>query len=198
MRLRAFAVIALTLLAAAPRAASADTPFVFDPKTTSVSFTAVHLALAHVPGTIPVAKLTLSVADDGLPSSVQVVLDMKGIDTRNSDRDADLRSSNWFQVDKYPVATFTSTGIDGKDPAHFRIFGTLALHGVTKPIVIDAHLVGQIKEKTGRRRVGYEGTTHFDRHDFNIWYPPTMPGGDAIVSADIPIVLQIEAVEAAP
>jgi polyisoprenoid-binding protein YceI len=184
----------LILTSAAP--CSADTNFTFDPKTTSVSFTAIHLGLSHVPGTIPVSKLTMSISDNGMPSSVEAVLDVRSIDTRNADRDADLRSSNWFAVDKYPTATFVSTSVEGKDPAHFKILGTLTLHGVSRPVTLDAHLIGQVMSN-GHRRVGYEATTHFDRHDFGITFASAIPpGGDLIVSIDIPLELEVEMVEA--
>jgi polyisoprenoid-binding protein YceI len=190
------ALMAATFLAAP---ALADTTFTFDPKTTSVAFTATHLGLAHVPGTIPVTKLTMNVGADGLPSSLQAVLDMHGIDTRNADRDADLRSTNWFAADAFPTATFVSTSIAGTDPSHFQILGMLTLHGVTKPIVLDAHLVGQLKDRTGRRRVGYEATTDIDRHAFGVVYASKLlPGGDLIVNTVIPVELEVEAVEASP
>ncbi|GAC1405496.1 MAG: hypothetical protein NVSMB64_10450 [Candidatus Velthaea sp.] len=121
-------------------------------------------------------------------------LDVSGLDTKDADRDKDLRSASWFDTDKYPTATFKSTKISGTDPGKFAIVGDLTLHGVTKSVTLDAHLEGKGQGGSGERRIAYSALTVIHRKDFGLIDSRTNALGTLIVGDDAAISIQVEAI----
>jgi len=103
-------------------------------------------------------------------SSIEVNIDPSSIDSNHAERDKHLRGEDFLAVDQYPQAKFVSTSITktGEDTAV--VTGDLTLHGVTKPIDIEAKLIGEGKDPWGGYRIGFEGTTTFALKDFGIDY----------------------------
>jgi polyisoprenoid-binding protein YceI len=192
----AAAAAILLLIAPAAPAGAADQAWKLDPAHCDVEFGIKHMGLSTVKGTIPVASgtIVLSPGKD-IPQSIDTTLNMAGIDTQNADRDKDLASDHWFDATKYPTITFKSTKISGSDPANFFIDGDLTMHGVTKPIELQAHLEGKGVGGRGEKRVAYSATTIVHRRDFAIVDARTNALGALIVGDDAAISLQIEAVE---
>jgi len=187
---------AALLLFAAP-AGAADQLWKLDPAHCDVEFGIKHMGLSTVKGTIPVQTGTIGVtAGKDIPVSIDATLNAAGIDTQNDMRNGDLKSPNWFDATKYPTITFKSTKISGADPANFTIAGELTLHGVTKPIELQAHLEGKGQGARGEKRVAYSATTTIHRRDFGLVDNRTNALGALIVGDDAAISLQIEAVEA--
>jgi polyisoprenoid-binding protein YceI len=188
------ATIALLFAGAAPSAA-VDGAWKIDPGHSNAEFAIKHFALSTVRGTIPVkdGSITLSAASD-IPSSVTATLDLTAIDTKNSDRDADLRSDHWFDVAAYPTGRFASTQISGSDPANFSIAGNLTLHGVTKPVTLQAELEGKGVGGRGEKRVAFSATAVIHRRDFALSNSVTNATGDLVVGEDAKISIEIEAI----
>ncbi len=161
-----------------------------DPAHTSASFSVKHLTLTTVSGSIAVKDATLGVAPDGTLTSAKAELDLATIDTKNADRDADLRSDHWFDTAKYPTMTFTSTKITG-DKAAMSMVGTLAFHGKTNPVTLTAKYDGSVTDPKGRTHIGYSATGTVDRTAWDLGpnYPP------AIVGDDITITIELEALK---
>ena len=189
------AATALALVVAVGAAFAADPSWKIDPAHSSAEFAIKHFALSTVKGTIPVkdGRITLAAGKD-LPSSVSATLDVSAIDTKNDDRNHDLRSDQWFDTDKYPTGTFTSTAIDGSDPAKFTIAGNLTLHGVTKPVTLAAALEGKGLGGRGEKRIAYTATTTIHRKDFGLSNLATNATGDLVVGEDAQISLEVEAI----
>jgi hypothetical protein len=115
------------------------------------------------------------------------------IDTNNPQRDSDLRSANFFEIDKYPAMTFRSTGIrHGADG--FDVDGELTLHGVTRPVTLALDVNGFTREPYGGTRAGFSATTELDRGDFGISTNIPMDGGGMVIGDRIQVFLEIEAV----
>ena len=152
----------------------------------SAQFTATHFGLAHVTGILPIQSATISGPKaPALPASIVATLDPNGVDTRDSDRDSDLRSPHFFDAAKYPTVTFTSTSIVPVDAKTFDATGNLTLHGVTKPVTLHTTFLGQITDPRGHLHAAYEATTTIKRSDFGITYGPVIVGDDVAIQIDI-------------
>lgn len=189
-------VFAMALLFAANTAlAATQRGWTVDPVHSSAEFTVKHLGFFHVKGTIPIKSAAIVTEGEGtVPSAVSAVLDTSGVDTKNGDRDEDLRSANFFDVKRFPEMVFKSTKIVRGDNATFSVVGDLTLHGVTKPVTLSAHFEGQGSDGRGRQRVGYTARAQFDRRDFGMNYGQSTPGGALVVGNDVTVDLAIEAV----
>jgi polyisoprenoid-binding protein YceI len=182
---------ALAVAAVAAPALAAD--YAVDPNHTQATFTVTHLAISRVNGKIPVTGGTISIGANGLPSAISVTLSAKDIDTNSADRDRDLRSGDWFEVDKYPTMTFVSKSVSGT-PQSFTVNGELTMHGVTKPVTLTAKELGKMTDARGRTHVGYSASATLDRRDWGLNWGKTTPGGSLIAGNDVTIDINAEAV----
>lgn len=196
LRLLAILVTTLAMLfAGAAPSVAVDNVWKIDPGHSSVQFAIKHFALSTVRGTIPVSDGSITLRDGSdIPASVSATLDVNAIDTKNSDRDRDLRSDHWFDTATYPTGTFASGQITGTDPAKFSIAGSLTLHGETKPVTLEAQLEGKGVGARGEKRVAYSATATIHRRDFALSNSVTNATGDLVVGEDAQITIEIEAV----
>lgn len=178
----------LVVLAATP--AQSQTAVAFDLNHTTTNFSAKHLLISTVQGNIPVKSATITLGENDVPTSLDAVMDMTKIDTRNDRRDQDLRSDRFLDIAHYPDMTFKSTKITHQSGNNFVVDGNLTIRGVTKPVVINAVFEGSIKDSRGRTHIGYAGSTTIDRRDFNVG--TTIP--PAVVGYDISITIEAEAI----
>ena len=194
-RFRPILALTLALVGAAALPASAESSWRIDPVHSSAEFGVKHFGLANVKGEIPITSGTIVLAEGkDIPSHVEAILDVSGLDTKNSNRDADLKSPDWFDTTKYPTIAFTSTKIDGSDPASFSIVGDITIHGVTKPVTLQAHLEGKGQGGHGEKRIAYSAVATIHRADFGISDSHTNAIGDLVVGKDATISLSIEGV----
>jgi polyisoprenoid-binding protein YceI len=157
-------------------------------------FTVSHMVVSKVWGHIPIREL--SIVDTGrtpIPERIDAVLDVAHEDTDNHDRDRDLRSPTYFDVEKYPLMTFHSTSILPKGEDDFFVSGDLTIKNVTRPVSFPAHVVGIIPEGKGWR-VGYTGELTVDRRDWGIVDRRLTPAGVLLVGYSVDIGLTVEAV----
>jgi len=179
--------LAVLLCGAAP---AADATWKADLNHSSAQFTAVHLAISHVTGSIPIKSATLIIPENSeVPTSVRAELDPRGIDTRVNMRDNDLRSAHFFEVDKYPNLSFESTKISATDPKHITITGNLTMHGITKPATLNAQLIGKGPGMRGEPHIAYTASGTIDRTQWG------MSNGSIVASNTINIAIEIEAVK---
>src|SRR3984893_12052567 len=134
-------VISATVLAAvlALPAAAATSTWQIDPNHSSAQFAVRHLAISTVRGAFTKVRGTVQFDDkDVAKSTVDVTIDAASVDTRVSDRDKDLRSDHFFDVEKYPTLTFKSTKVEQTEPGKLKVSGDLTIHGVSKQVILDA------------------------------------------------------------
>ncbi len=199
-QLRSFAassLIASALLFAAPVLASPQT-YGIDPVHSRVEFTIRHM-FSKVTGTFGAFHGAVQY-DPAAPASstVNAEIDAASIDTNNEHRDGDLKSPNFFDVAKYPTVTFTSTKVTPGTEGKLEVEGTLTMHGVAKPVVLDAAFLGSGPGLDGVTRAGFEASTKVDRKDFGIVWNKTLDQGGTLLGDDVQISLEIEAVAATP
>jgi polyisoprenoid-binding protein YceI len=188
--LRSLFAAALVAACTAP-ALAAD--YAIDANHTQATFTVTHLAISRVTGKIPLTTGTVALAESGLPTSINATLSVKDIDTQSADRDRDLRSADWFEVDKYPTMTFVSKSVSGT-PQAFTVVGDLTFHGVTKPVTLTGKELGKISDARGKTHVGFTAGTTIDRREWGLNWGRTTPGGELIASNDVTVDLNVEVV----
>lgn len=167
--------------------------YAIDPNHTQANFSVVHLAFSRVSGRIPVTAGTVSLGANGLPSAISVTLSAKDLDTNSADRDRDLRSADWFDVEKHPTMTFVSKSISGTSQS-FTINGELTMHGVTKPVTLTAKELGRMTDARNRTHIGYSATGSLDRREWGLTWGRTTPGGALIAGNEITLDISAEVV----
>jgi len=181
--------LAVVALAFAVHAQAAS--WTIDAKHSSVGFSIRHI-FSKVPGTFDKFSGTIDY-DPANPTaaSVKVEIDPASIDTRTPMRDDDLRSSNFFDVAKFPTLTFQSTKVTKGDGNALSVEGNLTMHGVTKPVTLAVTFLGS-GPAMGGQRAGFEATTKIDRKDFGIIWNKTLDSG-TLLGDDVDIHIGIEA-----
>jgi polyisoprenoid-binding protein YceI len=169
-----------------------------DPAHTLVEFEARHMMLTKVRGRFAEVSGELVVDEENPENSrVAVEIDARSIDTRASDRDTHLRSADFLDVERHPRITFRSTRIEGAhaDPGdEFRVVGDLTIRGKTREVVLDARYEGHGTDPWGGERAGFSAKTKIDRRDWGLTWNQALETGGVLVSNNLTIELQVQAV----
>jgi len=188
-------LIALALVIAVPLAGRADT-WKIDPGHTTVGFTVRHMTISSVRGQFDKVAGTITAnGNDPASVSIEATIDTASIDTRSSDRDADLKSANFLDVAKYPTMTFKSKKIEAAGPGKWNIVGDLTLHGVTKEVTLAVDATAPIKDPWGNTRAGASATTTISRKDFGLTWNKMIEAGGAVVGDEVSVSIDVEAVK---
>ena len=132
-----------------------------------------------------------------LASSVRASIDVASITTNEPQRDAHLRSDDFFNAEKFPAITFASKRVERVDAENYRVVGDLTIRDVTKEVVLDTEFEGQVLDPYGNQRAGFTATTQINRSHFGVSFNGLLETGGVIVSDKVKITLHIEAVRAA-
>ncbi|MCB9451158.1 MAG: polyisoprenoid-binding protein [Anaerolineaceae bacterium] len=176
----------------------------FDPTHTSASFAARHMMITTVRGGFTGVSGTLEYdPENPAAASVEAVIDTRSMtSTGVEDRDNHLKSADFLDIEHYPTITFKSTKVEpSADGSTARITGDLTIRDVTRPVVLDAELLGVGKSPWGDERAGFTGSVTINREDFGLTWNMALETGGWLVSKDIKISLDLEAIrvtEAAP
>jgi len=170
------------------------TMYKIDPRHSSANFAVTHLMISTVRGEFHSLRGTVLVDDsDFTKSSVEVTIDASTVDTRDPDRDKDLKSPNFFDVAQYPTIAFKSTKVENAGNGKLKVTGDLTLHGVTKSVLLDVTAPKPpIKDPWGLQRAAVSGSTKINRQDFGMNYSKTMDAGGLIVGNEVDITLDVE------
>ncbi len=166
-----------------------------DPVHSSISFSVRHLVVSKVRGSFQTFTGAITVAEDGTPS-VTAEIAVDSVHTGNEQRDAHVKAADFFDVEKYPTASFVSTGVrtDGDD---YVLDGEFTLRGVTKPIELKLEFNG-VNPGMGHGEVaGFEASVVLNRKDFGIDINMPLETGGAVVGDKVTITLEIEALKQA-
>src|SRR5687768_17908240 len=170
-----------------------------DSSHSGIHFSVRHLVIAKVRGQFSRWTGTLQVpADrDFTRASLDVVIDASSIDTGVADRDAHLRSADFFDVERYPEITFKSTTVTQTAADRLRVNGALTIKDVTRDVVLDVEVLGQAKDPWGNERAAFSATTSIDRREFGLTWNQVLETGGVMVGDRIDITIDIEAVRQA-
>ena len=169
-----------------------------DPVHSDVSFTVRHMMVSKVRGRFGTFEGQIVTAPDPIDSTVTATIDLASIDTNNAQRDAHIRSSDFFEVDAHPTMTFRSTAIRPAEDGRFVVEGELTLRGITRPVSLDLEFNGFGPDPYGGTRAGFSATTELNRRDFGIDVSMPLDGGGVVVGDKVNVALEIEAVLATP
>src|SRR5215469_5492120 len=166
-----------------------------DPVHSEVGFSVRHMMVSKVRGRFTNFSGQLVTAEDPAASSVTAEIDLTSINTGNEQRDAHIKSADFFEVETYPTMTYTSKGIRVED-GEYVLDGDLTLKGVTKSVPLHLELNGFGPDPFGGYRAGFTATGELSRSDFNVNFTAPMQNGGVVVADKIALNLEIEAVKA--
>jgi polyisoprenoid-binding protein YceI len=129
-------------------------------------------------------------------SSVNVEVRAASIETSDRDRDAHLRSADFFDVERIPTLTFRSTGIQRKAEDRFAVTGDLTIHGVTRRVSFDASFLGKAKDPWGNERIAFEAEATINRKDYGLTWNAALETGGFLVGDEVRITVSVQAVPA--
>lgn len=165
-----------------------------DKSHSTIEFVVRHMMISKVRGRFTSFEGGIELAPGSdVPSAVHAWVDASSIDTREEQRDAHLKSADFFDVEKYPALTFASTRIDGT-PEHLRIAGQLTIHGVTQEVTFEGSFEGRGTDPWGGQRIGYAAHTTVNRKDFGLTTNAVLETGGVLVSDEVRIELNVEGV----
>jgi polyisoprenoid-binding protein YceI len=188
-------VSAVALLASLSALAQTST-WNIDPAHSTAQFTVRHLGISNVTGNF--TKVTGSVVlneKDIAQSQVSASIDVSSVDTRVEARDKDLKSPNFFDVEKYPTMEFKSKRI-ASSGGKLQVIGDLTIHGTTREVTLDVDgPTPELTDPWGNSRRGISATTTINRKDFNLVYTNLLKTGEAVVGDNVKIQIDAEMVK---
>lgn len=160
-----------------------------------LGFAIRHMMIAKVRGQFNKIKGTINYDQSDIGnSSVELEVDVSSIYTGIKKRDEHLRSSDFFDVEKYPKITFKSKSVEPAGENRLKVIGDLTMHGVTRRISIDIDCLGPVKSPFGdERSMGFCGHTKINRMDFGVAWNELMEDGNPVAGSEVEINLDIEA-----
>ncbi len=166
-----------------------------DPVHSNVEFKIRHL-VGYVTGHFRVYSGTVDFDPQDLTrSSVRFSIRAASIDTANGKRDDDLRSPNFFDVQKFPEITFKSKSISKGSGNTYKVTGDFTLHGVTKEITLPVEFLGTVKDPWGNERAGFSTSLTLNRKDYGIVWNQTLDAGGLMLGDDVQITVALETVK---
>lgn len=178
--------------------ATAITTWNIDSVHSTAQFKVKHMMISNVKGefTAVTGKLELN-GEDITKSKVEASIDASTINTREVQRDAHLKSADFFDVEKFPVLTFQSTAVSKEGRVELAVEGDLSIHGVTRKVVFDVEgLSAPTKDPWGGTRIGLSATTKINRKDFGLTWNAALEAGGIVVGEEVTITLDVEFLKA--
>jgi polyisoprenoid-binding protein YceI len=166
--------------------------FDLDVAHSTVGFTVRHLMVSKTRGHFGTFSGSVAIADDPYESSVEVTIDPASITTGDVKRDEHLRGADFFDVEQFPEITFRSTKVRDHKGDRFVLEGDLTVHGVTRPVVLDAVLEGIATSPWGTQAVGFSATTELDREAFGLTWNQTLETGGVLVGKTVKVEIEAE------
>jgi polyisoprenoid-binding protein YceI len=189
---------ALAVAFSLPASAVAST-WKIDPAHSSAQFAVKHLAISTVRGAFSSVNGSITFDDkDVTKSTVDVTIDVNSVDTRQPDRDKDLKSDKFFDAANYPSITFKSTKVEQAGAGKLKVTGDLTIRGTTKSVVLDVDgPTAPMKDPWGNNRAAASATTKVNRQDYGVKWNAKLDNGGVVVGDDVNIIIDVEMVQQA-
>jgi polyisoprenoid-binding protein YceI len=167
-----------------------------DSSHSSVHFSVRHLVIAKVRGTFARWSGTVQVPDgDFSKATVAVTIDASSIDTGVADRDAHLKSADFFNAAQYPELRFVGKRVQPRSGADIDVVGDLTIKGITREVVLRVEQLGQTKDPWGNLRAAFSAKASIDRKDFALTWNQVLETGGVMVGDRVEIEAEIQAVK---
>lgn len=169
-----------------------------DPVHSVAEFKVKHMMISNVKGQFTGLSGTLSWDGGGIADArVEAIIDAATINTRDAQRDAHLRSADFFDVEKYPSLTFRSTAVRRVGGGELAVTGDLTIHGVTREVVFQVEgPAPPAKDPWGKTRVGLSATVRINRKDFGLTWNAALEAGGILVGEEVAITVDAQFVKA--
>ena len=183
----------------APNVSTATAIWELDPTHSSVEFSVKHMMMTTVRGRFKTMKATLT-ADEEHPEGccVEVEIDVASIDTGSADRDAHLRSADFFDAEQYPRITFTSKRLQGdfaKEGDRFRMVGDLTIRDTVMEVTLDCEFAGRGQDPWGKERAGFTARGEIDRREWGLKWNQVIETGGVLVANKVRIEAEVQFVK---
>ena len=188
-----------TVPAPVPGALAGGSSWRIDPAHSHVEFAVRHLMISSVKGAFGDVQGTVWV-DESDPRTVlvDIVIQVASIDTRQEQRDAHLRSPDFFDAAKFPTITFRSRRVQGNPlEGDFRLTGDLTVRGITREVTLDVSPEGRLTDPWGEERAGFSAHAKIDRTDFGLTWNQALEAGGVLVGNEIKLSIEVELVRQA-
>ena len=168
-----------------------------DASHSSLQFSVRHMVISKVRGAFESFRGTVELDEerDGALSNIDVVIDAASIDTAEPKRDEHLRSQDFLDVATYPELRYRSRSIERRGD-RYQIQGDLTIHGVTRPVTLDAEFQGRGRDPWGGERAAFSAKTSVNREDFGLTWNQVLEAGGVLVAAKLDIDIEVQAVRA--
>jgi polyisoprenoid-binding protein YceI len=170
--------------------------FTLDAAHSTVGFVARHLMVSKVRGSFTDVSGVITIADQPLESSVDVVIGAGSITTGAPDRDQHLRSSDFLDLDNHPTITFRGTRVVSHSGPDFVLAGELTIRGVTREVELAVEFDGLARSPWGQEVIAFTATTEIDREEFGITWNAALETGGVLVGRKVKVEISVEATRA--
>ena len=164
---------------------------------TSVEFVGRHLMITKVRGRFNDVRGKITIGEEPENSHVEVEIGVVSLSTGNDDRDAHLRSEDFFDVEHYPTIAFASTAVRPLRDNTWELVGDLTVRGTTRPITLQVDFDGGGISPMGDERIGFSAATDINREDFGLTWNVALETGGLLVGNTVRIELAVQAIAAA-
>ena len=173
--------------------APSTTTWLLDAAHTNVEFAVKHLMIATVKGRFSdVSGKLIGSADDPTNFELEVNIATDSVDTRQGQRDAHLRSPDFFDAEKWPSIRFVGKRLTGDFANEFTLTGDITIRDITREIALEVANEGSVRDPWGNERIGFSAKTRLDRRDFGLLYNQALEAGGFVVGDEIRISIDVE------
>lgn len=171
--------------------------YALDTAHTEIGFVTRHAMVTKVRGFFNEFEGTATTGTNLEGARIDVTIQAASVDTKSADRDAHLRSGDFFDVETYPTIRFASTDITAVDDETLRVAGDLTIKDVTQRVVIDFDFDGAALDPFGNERVGLTGKVEVNRKDFGLTWNAALETGGVLVSENVTLAFEVSAIKQA-
>ena len=173
------------------------TTWSIDPVHSAAQFKVKHMMISNVKGEFTAVKGSLEFDEHNIENSrVEAEIDASTINTREPQRDAHLKSADFFDVEKFPTLSFRSTKVSQKAEGELAVEGVLTIHGVARPVTFAVEgPSAPTKDPWGNTRIGLSATTKINRKDFGLTWNAALETGGILVGEEVTLTLDVQFVK---
>jgi polyisoprenoid-binding protein YceI len=175
-----------------------NTAWNIDPVHSVAEFKVKHMMISNVKGQFTGVTGAIALNEDDIAKShIEASIDAASIQTRDAQRDAHLKSADFFDVEKFPTLTFQSTRVTRTGEGELAVTGDLTIHGVTREVTFAVEgPSAPAKDPWGNIRIGLSATTKISRKDYGLTWNAALETGGILVGDDVAITLDVQCVKA--
>jgi polyisoprenoid-binding protein YceI len=165
----------------------------------NIGFRIRHLGISSVEGHFDDTEATVTFPSQDLADmQTQATIQTASINTGNDDRDGHLRSGDFFNAEQYSEITFQSTNVNPTGGGNFEMTGDLTMKDTTQQVTLEGQYLGAVEGPQGNTHTGFEASGEINRQDFGLTWSQSTPGGELVVSDDVTLTLDVEAIRQGP